>query len=112
MANALDVQKEINDKRKEFEEAFKDFHQRVFCSKVLDKNKSPAAKNSEQAKIEAFIKSAVMIENLNQGEGLLALITTAIREMLHLRDRVNDIDYSLCKLLKDLGQTKDGDKEL
>lgn len=97
-----DVQAEYNKIKREFEEAFKQFHQEVFTSKVLDQNKSAAVKNTEKHVIDRMMNTAVALDQINTGEGLLALTTVVIRELLTTRDRVNDLEYELYKALRDM----------
>lgn len=102
--------------KKEFELAFKEFHKKVLSDKVLDKNKSPAAKNTEKFIVDRLIKSAVALDNANYGEGLLALCTVMMRELITTRDRVNELDYEICinkrdiKLIKKSLDIKDDKK--
>ena len=105
-----DMQLEYQKRKSEFENCFKEFHKKVFSSKLLDRNKSPALRTTEQHIIDALIKSAVSLDNANVGEGLLALSTTAIRELLTMRDRVNELEYKLLKVMKDLG-IDDGERK-
>jgi hypothetical protein len=98
------VQNEYHKCKAEFEEAFKNFHTQVFKNKVLEKNKSAAVKNTEMQIIEKLIKSSVSLDNVNIGEGTVALISTMIRELLVMRDRVNELEYDLCVARRDLQQ--------
>ena len=100
------IQQEYMKKKHAFEEAFKEFHKQVFSSKVLDENKSAAVKNTEHFLVDKLINSAVALDNANVGEGLLALTTIAIRELLTMRDRNNEIEYSLYKLIRDFNGVK------
>lgn len=97
-----DIQTEYNKRKTAFEEAFKDFHKQVFSSKVLDSNKSSAVKNTEMHLIDKMINSAIALDTVNSGEGLLALSTIAVRELLTMRDRVNELEYLLYKNIKEV----------
>jgi len=107
-----DVQQEYSRIKQELEEAFKDFHQKHFLSKVLEENKSAATKKTEQAAVERLINAAVTLDRANVGEGILALVIVAIREQLSVRDRVNQLEYELCKAQRDIlnmkKETEDG----
>lgn len=101
------VQQDYNNKKKELEEAFKQFHVLV-KSKVLDKNKSPALKKTEMHTINNLIKASQALDNINIGEGILALASIAVREHLVLRDRVNELEWEFVKLLKEVRESKSG----
>ena len=101
----FDVQQNYAKKKKELEVAFKEFHQLV-GKKVLEVNKSPAAKKTELETINTLVKAAQALDNINVGEGILALASIAIREQLIVRDRVNELEYELCKALKDIEELK------
>lgn len=98
----VDVQSEYLKRKSEFEKAFKDFHTQVFKNKVLDKNKSTAVKNTEHHIIEKLITTSIALDNINVGEGTVALVSTMIRELLTMRDRVNELEYDLCVNKRDL----------
>ena len=100
------VRQERTKVQQEFEEAFKDFHQKHFLSKVLEDNKSAAAKKTEQAAIDRMVKAAVALDNTNVGEGVWALLIVAIREQLSVRDKVNQLEYELCLTKKDMESLK------
>jgi hypothetical protein len=93
-------------KKKEFEGAFKEFHKNVFSSKVLDKNKTAAVKKTEKHIVDRLVKAAVSLDTVNQGEGLLALCTVMVRELLTSRDRMNDLEYEMCLQKKELASLK------
>ena len=101
-----EMQQKYLQSKQEFEAAFKDFHKQVFTSKVLNVNKSTGVKNTETHMVDRLVNAAVGLEMANVGEGLLALITVVLRELLTMRDRANDIDYELCKAVRDLNRLK------
>jgi len=94
-----DVQSDYAKKKKAFEEAFVEFH-KIFQDKVLPQNKSVAVKKTEMSVVDKLVNSCVAIENFNVGEGVLALSVIALREQLTIRDRINELEYELCKALK------------
>ena len=94
-----DVQSDYAKKKKAFEEAFVEFH-KIFQDKVLAQNKSVAVKKTEMSVVDKLVNSCVAIENFNVGEGVLALSVIALREQLTIRDRINELEYELCKALK------------
>lgn len=105
-----DVQQDLMRKKKDLEQAFKDFHELV-SNKVLDKNKSPAVKKTEQNVVTMLIKAAAALEQVNVGEGILSLAAIAIREQLIVRDRVNELEYELCLMKRDLEKLKKSDNQ-
>lgn len=94
------TQQEYLRKKEELSRSFKEFHQ-LLSNKVLDKNKTPAVKNTEKQITDSLVKSAAALDNINVGEGVLALSSIAIRELLKARDRVNELEYELCLLRRD-----------
>lgn len=102
---AFNVQQEYQKKKKDLEQAFKDFHELV-GNKVLDSNKSPALKRTELQTIDALVRAAQALDNINMGEGILALASIAVREQLIVRDRVNDLEYELCIAQRDIEKIK------
>jgi len=105
MTNQPNIQQDYAKKKQTFEEAFKEFHQ-LFLSKVLDKNKSTATKKTEQFAVEKLINASVALDNINVGEGVLALTIIAIREQLTIRDKVNELEFELCKSLREIQNLK------
>ena len=103
---SFQVQQDYMKKNKAFEEAFKNFHKDVFTSKVLDANKSAGVKNTETHLVDKLVNSAVSLDIANVGEGLLALITVVLRELLTVRDRANEIEYELYKAIRDINKIK------
>jgi len=101
----FNVQQDHLTKKRDLELAFKGFHQLV-QDKVLNINKSTAVKKTELQTIDQLVRSAQALDNINVGEGILALASIAIREQLIIRDRVNELEYELCKALRDINQLK------
>jgi hypothetical protein len=101
----LQDQQNLIRKKQELAGAFKSYHELV-SNKVLDKNKSPALKNTEKQVVDRLVKSAVALENINIGEGILSLASIAIREQLIVRDRVNELEYELLLLKREVDKLK------
>lgn len=101
-----EAQQEYQKKKKDFEASFVEFHKKVFLNKVLDSNKSAAVKNTERHIIDKLVNSAVALDNVNNGEGLLALSTLTLRELLGARDRINELEYHLYKMIKEMNNIK------
>lgn len=87
--------------RSELELGFKDFHE-LLKSKVLDSNKSAAVKNTEKQIVDKLYRAALKLEDLNVGEGVMSLAIIAVREMLKMRDRQNDLEYKLLSQMKNI----------
>jgi hypothetical protein len=100
------VEQEYAKMKVELEEAFKEFHQKYFLSKILDQNKSATTKSGEHAAVDRLVKAATALDNLNVGEGILALAVISLREQLVVRDRVNELEYELFKALKEIRTIK------
>lgn len=94
------TQQEYLRKKEELGKSFKEFHQ-LLKNKVLDKNKTPAVKNTEKQITDMLVKAAAALDNINIGEGVLTLSSIAIRELLQSRDRINELEYELCLLRRD-----------
>jgi hypothetical protein len=97
----FNVQQNLDKTKRELEQAFKDFHELV-QNKVLDSNKSTAVKNTELQTIDKLVRAAQALDNINVGDGILALASIAIREQLMVRDRVNELEFQFLSILRDL----------
>lgn len=100
------LQQNYTEKKHNLEVAFKDYHE-LLASKVLDKNKSPAVKKTEMYAINQLVKACQELENINIGEGVLALSSIAVREHLVIRSRVNELEYEIVQALKEIKVLKD-----
>ena len=108
-AHAVTIEEQVRTSRQNLEKAFKEFH-KLLNDKVLDANKSTAQHNTERMTIDNLYKSAVALENVNVSEGVMSLAIIAVREMLKMRDRVNELEYELLKLKRDMGKLPGGPK--
>lgn len=97
----FNVQQDLVQKKRDLEQAFKDFHE-LICSKVLEINKSPGVKKTEMLTLNTLVKTAEALDNVNMGEGILALASIAIREQLIARDRINELEYEICLARRDI----------
>jgi hypothetical protein len=100
----VDVEQKYLRAKQNLEVAFKDFH-RILNEKVLEANKTDAERNVEKDVVDKLYKAAVALDNINVGEGMMSLSIIVIREMLKVRDRVNNLEYKLLSKLRDV--TKD-----
>jgi len=107
---SIQNQQDLVRKKHALEVAFKEFHELVSV-KVLKENKSPQIKDAEKQVVGRLIQAAIELEQVNVGEGIISLVSVAIREHLAARDRINEIEYKLYKLMRDVKQMqKDGGK--
>jgi len=91
----------IKSARHDLEVSFKEFHE-LLGNKKLSDNKSAAEKNEEKNRVDNLYRAAVKLDNINIGEGPMALAIIALREMLKVRDRLNDFEYKMLTMLKDI----------
>lgn len=110
-SNTITVEEQIRRARQELEKSFKDFHE-LLNNKVLDANKSNAQQNTERQVVDKLYRSAVVLENINIGEGVMSLAIIAVREMLKVRDRVNELEYELFKMKKDIAKLSGAPKSV
>jgi len=101
----LEVEEKLRKTRQQLEVAFKDFHL-LLGDKVLDANKSDGAKKTEELKVNNLYKAAVALDNINYGEGVMSLAIIAMREMLKVRDKVNELEYTLYLTRKEIAESK------
>lgn len=95
------VANKITQARQELEKAVKDFLL-LLDNKVLEKNKSEAQKNLENQVAKKLYNNAILLEQENVGEGVLAMSLTTLRTSMKMRDRINEIEYSILKVARDL----------
>lgn len=94
------IEEQLRNARSTFEGAFKDFHM-LIKDKVLKVNKSSAAKKLEKFTVDKLIKSCVALDQLNVGEGIMAMVVVALREHLAIRNRVNELEFELETMKRD-----------
>lgn len=95
------LEERVRKARQNFEARFKEFHE-LLKVKQLDANKSQAQHKHEKYVTDELVKGCVGLESLNQGEGVIALATIALREHLVLRDRVNNLEHKLDSFMKEV----------
>jgi len=94
MPSPTTIEERLRKARADFEKSFKDFHE-LLGDKVLKINKSSAANKQEKYVVDQVVRACVNLDNLNAGEGVMALAVVALREHLKVRDRVNELEYEL-----------------
>lgn len=95
------VEDKVKKARTNLESAVKEFI-KLLDDKTLDRQKGPAHKNVEKAAADNLFKAVVGLERENVGEGILAMGVTTLRTNLKLRDRINELEFLLLTIAKDL----------
>jgi hypothetical protein len=88
------IEEKLRRTRADFEQSFKNFHE-LLGNKVLKTNKTLASNKQEKHVVDQVVRACVNLDRLNVGEGVMALSVVALREHLKVRDRVNDLEYEL-----------------
>jgi len=95
------IEKKIKECRDKVQCAFLEFHKILF-DKKLDQNKSNLEKDKERKIADSLFNSAVELDQINSGEGTMIVGSIALRELLKMRDRINEVEYKLLLTRKDL----------
>lgn len=95
------VASKVDKARTNLQKAVKDFLL-LLDDKLLDRNKSEAKKNVENLTAKTLYDAAVALEQENVGEGVMAMALTTLRTSLKMRDRINEIEYNILKVARDL----------
>jgi hypothetical protein len=106
----VDVEEKLQRTRKELEQRFKEFH-KLLESKILKENTSDAVLKTEKYIVDSLVKTCARLENINMGEGVMALSVISLREHLKLRDRVNELEYQLALTKRELNRLKKSDAD-
>jgi len=75
--------------------------------KMLSVNKSPIAKSVEKTNVMELVNLALSInqdENKPEGYGSIALCNLLLKSMLNQRDRINELEFKLEKVSKELSR--------
>lgn len=80
---------------------------RLMNRQVLPENRSVKENDEERAAITELVTSAIAMENLSPGEGLLGMATLAVRQGLALRDAGNRLAYELEQLRREVKSLRD-----
>lgn len=108
--DAVKMVARLNEAKQTLMENMKEFN-KILNNNVLSENKSVKENEQEQLVINNLVKSALVVDNLNNGEGLLALCVLSIRQGLSLRDAGNRLAYQIDQLKKEIKQLKDSSPE-
>lgn len=85
--------------RKKVEEGFKAFH-KILKNKTLERNKSTAQKNTEKSCVDELVKSCVELSSISNMEGVVSILVIALKECLIMKDIVNENEYSVAVIRK------------
>lgn len=99
------VEEKYKKLKNELEAKFKEFHE-LLQDKILDSNKTPAKKKVESKVVSDLASTCSALEKMNITEGMFSLATIAVRELLTMRDRMNELEYELYSTKKDLLNTR------
>lgn len=99
------IEEKLRRTRVDFEQSFKDFHE-LLGNKVLKTNKTTASNKQEKHVVDQVVRACVNLDRLNVGEGVMALSVVALREHLKIRDRVNELEYELELMKRDMKNLK------
>lgn len=102
---AIKLVGKLNKAKQILMEDMKEFN-KMLTTNILAENKSIKEQEREQSIINNMIKSALKVEHINQGEGLLGLCVLAIRQGLSLRDAGNRLAYQIDQLRKEVEYLK------
>ena len=105
MTGKLSVQEKMQRVRKEFEERFKAFRL-LLDDKVLKRNKSDATLLQEKKVLDDLASTCLKVDKMNVGEGLFAFSTVGVRSHMLMRDRINELEYELFTLRKEVAALK------
>jgi len=97
----LSLDERLKRARESFEKSFKAFHE-LLKSKILKSNLSEAQKKLEKHTIDGLVKACVHTDQLNMGEGVMAMAVVALREHLTVRNRINELEYQLSENQKEI----------
>jgi hypothetical protein len=103
--NPAQVQVQLEIARKAVETAYIAYHN-MLQSKVLNSNKSPQDKQQEQAISAGLFKSGQDLDQVNAGEGTVILTASALQELVVMRNRLNEIEYTALLTRKELNDLK------
>ena len=76
---------------------------RLMNRQILPENRSVKDNDEERAAITELVTSAIAMESLSPGEGLLGMATLAVRQGLTLRDAGNRLAYEFGQLRREVG---------
>lgn len=105
--------KQIGDTQNSYKKRAQEYvaeYKKVLEDKTLAKNKNVFSQDLEKELLSNMISLAVEInndENEYEGMGSLGWITILFKNVLHFRDRCNELEYKLFLIEKDLFELKD-----
>ncbi len=102
---AAKIVSKLNEAKQHLMEQMKTFN-KVLSANVLVENRSIKEKGAEQKIINDLVQAALNVENINAGEGLLAMCVLSIRQGLSLRDAGNRLAYKIKQLEQEVNELK------
>jgi hypothetical protein len=109
-AQVAELQASLGEARVGVTNAWAAFHTMI-QNKRLDKNKSNLEKDAERKTVDTLFNAAKDLDGINPGEGVMILAGLALRELLVMRDRLNETEYLALVTKKDLGELKAESKQ-
>jgi len=79
---------------------------RLMVRQVLPENRSVKENEEEKAAIANLVNAALSMEEFSSGEGLLGMVTLALRQGLSLRDAGNRLACELEQVKRELAEFK------
>lgn len=104
--NPAAIKNALEAARTKLMETFNAFH-KVLFNKKLAKNKSEQEKTEERQIADGLFRAAGELDQVNGGEGTMVVGTIGIRELLKMRDRLNEIEYTTLLTRKELNELKE-----
>ena len=95
--DAARIVAQLNGHKEDLMNAMRTFN-RLLNNSTLSENKSVSDKQQEQNIVNQLAQSALEIEKLSPGEGIIGLCVLAVRQGLSLRDAGNVLSYRVHKL--------------
>lgn len=101
--NIAALEEKLSLARNNVQTAFQNFH-KILLNKKLESNKSDLEKDNERKIADILFNSAVELNKINLDEGTLVAASIGLRELLKMRDRMNEIEYTALVTKKELNE--------
>jgi hypothetical protein len=103
--NVNQVQDQLKTAREAFVGQFLEFRKALHDKKLVS-NKSPLEKQADQDVIGHLRSAAQQLDLVNAGEGAIVLAGALAQELLALRNRLNEVEYTSLLTRKELNDLK------
>lgn len=100
---AVRLVSEANRARTSLMEAMRHLNRDIMSSKILPENRTSEQGQAEKDAVKQLCDTAIALEQVNPGEGLLGMATLAVRQGLLLRDAGNRLAYLLSLMERKVG---------